>query len=125
MRRTWATLLLVLFSFSLIGPAVFAEASSQLPQCCSRLGKHHCLMGSGVGQHESSSSDIRNIGGKCPYYPFGKAVPAHGKTPLLSVAQTIFVHVVGHAAVQDQTESRYCITFDRSHQKRGPPLFFS
>jgi hypothetical protein len=125
MRRTWATLLLVLFSFSLIGPAVFAGSGSQVPQCCSRLGNHHCLMTASVGQQEASGSDIKNIGGKCPYYPLGRAVPAHGKTPLLSSARTIFAFVMTRSAARERTEARYRISFDFSHQKRGPPTFFS
>ena len=36
-------LLLALFSFSLISPAVLAsDADSKLPACCKRNGKHHC-----------------------------------------------------------------------------------
>jgi len=121
MRRTWATLLLVLFSFSLIGPAALAGFESQLPQCCNRLGKHHCLMNASVGQQESSRSDIKNIGGKCPYFPLGRAVPAHGKTPLLIAAQTTFSLLITLSAAHEQTEALYRISFNDSHQKRGPP----
>jgi hypothetical protein len=123
MRSTWETLLSVLLSFSLIGPALLAGVISQTPECCKRLGKHHCSMGSGDAQQESSGSAINKTPARCPYYSVGRAVPAHGKVPLPRAAQMTFALVISHPAGHAQTEARYRISFSRSAQKRGPPRF--
>ena len=44
MRRIAAMLLVSVFSFSPIGPALFVDADSNLPACCRRGGQHHCAM---------------------------------------------------------------------------------
>src|ERR1700743_3776323 len=48
MRRAQALLLLGLFSFALISPALLAaDPDSALSACCRRDGKHHCAMETG------------------------------------------------------------------------------
>src|SRR5579862_5145367 len=42
--RIVASLLLAIFSFALISPALDSGPESSLPLCCQRNGKHHCAM---------------------------------------------------------------------------------
>ena len=44
MRRALASLLVAIFGFLTTAPAIFADDASNLPACCRRFGKHHCLM---------------------------------------------------------------------------------
>jgi len=120
MRRLWAMLLLVLFSFSLIGPA-FATAESQLPECCRRLGQHHCAMPQG----HSPGAGLRNTADQCPYFPAGPAVPVYRYAPLLSATPAVPVFLVTHPAGQVQSETCHRASFYSSHQKRGPPARIS
>jgi hypothetical protein len=115
-------LLLVLFSFSLAGPAVFADSESQLPACCRRLGQHHCDALQDVERQQSSGSVIRNVSPKCPFFPLAHAVPAYGKTTLGGAAQTIVASTVSQRMGFARTEARSRISFSHAHQKRGPPV---
>jgi hypothetical protein len=72
MHRISATWLIVLSSFSLTGPAVFAlDEESKLPACCRRGGQHHCAMQ--ASQWESPSGPILNTG-KCSTFPLASNV---------------------------------------------------
>jgi len=125
MRRVPATLLLCLFSFSLIGPAVFAETESQLPECCRRSGKHHCSETPASSQEPSSGSEVKTAPQKCPYFPFVLAGPSDGKAALGIGFWTVFASEASQSAGDVQTEARYRFSFSRSRQKRGPPALLS
>jgi hypothetical protein len=43
-RRAIAFSLMVLFSLTLIAPLFAPDADANLPACCRRNGKHHCMM---------------------------------------------------------------------------------
>ncbi|HEY6448950.1 MAG TPA: hypothetical protein VIY53_21025 [Acidobacteriaceae bacterium] len=122
MRRALALLLLVGFSFPLIAP-LFASAPSEasLPACCRRNGKHHCAMGASV----VVSSRYATVAAQCPYSPFaGLAfMLPHGFTGHAQLAAE--VQAPGPAAIVRDAEAGYRISFDRSRQKRGPPLLLS
>ena len=120
-RRALATTLLVLFSFSLIGPGVFAASESPLPECCRRLGQHHCVLMGASAQDESSGAAVKNVGDKCPYFPAGWSLSANGYPLFLGATRIIPTSLASHAAGQTQIEARYHISFSRSSQKRGPP----
>lgn len=124
MRRGSATLLLLLFSFSLIGPAVFASTDSQLPECCRRSGKHHCSMRQSSEQQPSGSA-FRSIPEKCPYFPAVPIVRAHGKTALAASSHAIYASLNSQRVGQVQPATLYRVSFSRSRQKRGPPVLFS
>jgi hypothetical protein len=120
-QRALATTLLVLFSFSLIGPGVFAASESPLPECCRRLGQHHCVLMGASAQDESSGPALKNAGDKCPFFPVGWSVPANPYPLFLGATRIILTSLVSHPAGQTQIEARYRISFSRSTQKRGPP----
>jgi hypothetical protein len=118
-RRTSAILLLALFSFSLIGPAVLAsDPESNLPACCRRNGKHHCAMGTQTG----SSSERSVQSGACPSFPSIRAIPAAANTGLPKASPAAFAPVLNYPASHPQTEPLLRIWFSLAGQKRGPPL---
>ena len=119
-RRSWAMMLLAIFSFSLIAPALSASPESKLPSCCTRAGKHHCSsMSAGNAQ---GSPSVRDVGKRCPYYPAGGAAPVQVYAVLHVDSQALFAELVSHPAAQAQTEARYRTSLHRSRQKRGPPV---
>jgi hypothetical protein len=118
-RRTSALLLLAIFSFSLIGPAVLAsDPESNLPACCRRNGKHRCAMGTQTG----SSSERSVQSGACPSFPSIRAIPAAANTGLPKASPAVFAPVVNCPASHPQTEPLLRIWFSLAGQKRGPPL---
>jgi len=123
-RRAFAIALLVVFSISLIGPALFTDSESQLPECCRRAGQHHCTMTDSSAQDSTSGPAVKSAGGKCPYYPSGWSVSAHQQALGLAGARTIQIALFAHPSGPVQTEARYRLSFNRSSQKRGPPSFF-
>jgi hypothetical protein len=121
-RRVPAILLLAVFSFSLIGPAMYAsDADSNLPACCRRDGKHHCAMA--ANRTDSSAPALQ--ASKCPAFPGSLGVPIQPTGGLVSVSQAVFAAVVSHPASQPQVQALYRVSFSRAGQKRGPPVFFS
>jgi hypothetical protein len=119
-RRSWAILLLAVFSLSLISPVVFASSDAKLPACCTRTGKHHCNSMSAAA--DLSDGPALHARQQCPAYPKGGAVPVHSNAVLHSTSRTFFAAIQSHPAVHAQTEARYRTSFSRSRQKRGPPI---
>jgi hypothetical protein len=119
MRRTLALLLLAVFGFPLLAPAVFAEAALNLPECCRRGGKHHCAMM--TDETPADGVSFRTIQPRCPFYPATPIMPAVGYVAVLKSSRAILAAVAGHP-VHVQTEARYRISHSRSSQKRGPPV---
>jgi hypothetical protein len=124
MRRALASLLLAVFSFPLIAPAVFASAESNLPECCRRNGKHHCAM---TKSDAASSTGVffGSIAPRCPLYPGAPATPAGKYVAVLNGAGAVFAAFVSHPAIQIQVAAGYRLSFSRSSQKRGPPVVLS
>jgi hypothetical protein len=128
-QRVAATVLLVLFNFSLSATFALADSESKLLECCRRAGKHHCAsMGSSMmyatmqdAMQESSGPALRPAAEKCPYSPRGGPSSPYGKTPLPRAARTVVASLVSHPAGPVQTEARYRVSFSRVRQKRGPP----
>jgi hypothetical protein len=121
-------LLIALFSFSLIGSAVFASPSGNLPECCRRDGKHHCAMMIAMANDQEDSpsgSAFKSVPEKCPFYPKAGALPSVSKTVVPQPSQKLIAAVVSYPAVIAQAESRYRVSFSRSRQKRGPPSVHS
>jgi hypothetical protein len=121
LRRISAILVLALFSFSLIGPALLsADSDSNLPACCRREGKHHCAAMSGSGQTSSTGPSFKS-GDRCPVFP-GSFITSTGSDifiPVVSAAAS--VPLADHAALQYLTQANCHSYPTRSNQKRGPP----
>lgn len=124
MRRISAIVLLALFSFSLIDPALSADADSNLPACCRRFGKHHCSEMSGADQTSSSGPSFKS-GDRCPLFPGSFITTTGSDTFIPVVSVTASAPLADHAAVQYVGQATGHSSFNRSHQKRGPPSSFS
>jgi hypothetical protein len=120
-------LLALIFSFSLITPALFADTPSKLnlPSCCRRDGKHHCAMSMADSPAAPSGPAVGATRERCPYFPKPGSGPTYSKTVLVKAALTIFASITSHPSIQPQTEARYRTSFSRSRQKRGPPELLS
>jgi len=118
MRRVLAGLLVGMFGFSLIAPAVFAsDADANLPACCRRGGKHHCAMMAG----HSDSSGPSWQADRCGLYPSAPTIPPGQTVSLPGVSQSIFRGLLSHPATCLRTEALCRISYSRAGQKRGPP----
>jgi len=121
MRRALAILLLGLFSFPLITPALFAsDADSNLPACCRRGGKHHCAMM--AMQPDAPLSGPSAQAGRCTLFPTPGAIPGRPAVSLPVVSQAIFAGLLSHPASCPQAEALCRISYSRAGQKRGPPV---
>jgi hypothetical protein len=114
-RRTLAISLLMLFLLPFAQPLFGASAEqATVPVCCRKNGKHHCMM--------ASRSPQRIIGQKCPFHIFPPAVsvvPSFAP----STSASVFAGIVQHPVVTPQVGARQRVSYDRTRQKRGPPVF--
>jgi len=118
-RRFPAILLVALFGFSVIGPALVVDVGTNLPACCRRDGKHHCA------NIETSGAGLKAVGPRCAEFPKADVFPLHFETALPGSFQLVFGALLRHRAVAVQAAAGYRISFSRSRQKRGPPSLFS
>jgi hypothetical protein len=122
MRRFLASLLVALFSFALISPAVLAsDAEDRLPACCRRIGRHRCSV---MSSEAGASSGPAVHAGRCQLFPHGQAAPADPvKTfpPFSNRATTAFLHA---SAVEQPAALVYESIYDPASPKRGPPAGF-
>jgi hypothetical protein len=117
-RRIWATLLVAVFSFALIGPAMFVPAGEQiLPPCCRKNGKHHCALAQ--DQENTSGPSFRT--GRCAFFANDQTLPPIPTTGMPRVRQAILATVLSRRTPRPRTEKLGGISFDRTGQKRGPP----
>jgi hypothetical protein len=121
MRRIPAILLLLVFSLPLIGPAAWAQADPQVPECCRRLGLHHCVLRS-AGSQPDAGAKWRPAAEKCPYFPALPTSPAGSKAALRSISRTLAAAPAVLLSRFDRGSVRYCLRLSDSHFKRGPPL---
>jgi hypothetical protein len=126
MRRLITISLLAMLGLQFVLPllALTARSETNLPACCRRNGRHHCMMGMAErGQHTSRDPQFTSPPPKCPYRP-AAVVVTHGNAFAPPLAHAIFASLGAHPAITAQTESKLRISVDRSRQKRGPPTLF-
>ena len=127
MRRVPAILLVFLFSFSLIGPALFVrrriEPARLLPQRWQTSLRH--ARKPDMAEAPSSGVTVGALRVKCPFFPNGGAVVPECGPALLAAPQTAGVPAVSQIADRARTEDGYRISLSRSHHKRGPPTLLS
>src|ERR1700691_26287 len=124
MRRFPAILLVFLFSFSPIAPALFVDSESNLPACCRRDGKHHCGM-TDMAQTPPTGPSADTLRARCPFFPHGGAVVPNPEAAMPDASQSAGISIVSQTASPAQADVGYRISFDSSHRKRGPPTLFS
>ena len=123
LRKMISILLLAFFGLPFVSPlfAATAKSESNLPACCRRNGKHHCMMGMADRSHVASNKpEFRAPLKKCPFYPASLQASQHSDFGL-TVSSSVFGEVISHPAVYAQTESKWRIARERSRHKRGPP----
>lgn len=124
MHKILSILLLMAFALPGLTPLLAKSSPDEanLPACCRRNGKHHCMMSRAErSKMLSNKPQFTSIPEQCPYCP---AVPAIVHQPnVLGVpsGQITFAGLVGQSAVVAQVKAKRRISRDRSHQKRGPP----
>ena len=123
MRRFISISLLLLFTLPLVSPLFAASTTdADVPVCCRRDGKHHCMMAKVRHRPsgDSAQTGTASLRERCPY---NLVTPAAVNLPFaLHEAQTtLFSEIVTASASPAQTEAIHRTSFDRSHQKRGPP----
>ena len=118
MRRVWATVLVAVFSFALIGPDALGSAERKLPPCCRSNGKHHCAS----AKPQTGSSDPAFQVGRCPQFSGDHAMPPLPTAAIAKLSPAVFGVVLSHPTPRPQTEALGRFAFDRAGQKRGPPL---
>jgi hypothetical protein len=118
-RRLLAISMLMFFGLPFALPLFGARAAeASLPICCRRNGKHHCAMAS-MDSYTGRSTSI--VTERCPY---STATPPmlvlRSFTP--TTAASVFAGIAHHPAISAQTEAQWRVSFDRTRQKRGPPI---
>jgi hypothetical protein len=122
MRRALTILLLAIFSFSLMAPALLAEDESNLPACCRRHGKHECGMKMVTARPPvSSGPSINSTKRPCPEYPKGAGTWFSSTLFLSRVEVSHGLAAVFTACEQDQTARHNSRRAVGSVQQRGPP----
>jgi hypothetical protein len=120
MRRRLAMLLVALFSFSPIAPAVFAsDGDSRLPACCRRGGKHGCAM---MASQPASPSGHAVQAATCRLFPPAKAIAPVRTVSLSAVSRATFAELPSHPASRSQADAVYRIAYNRAGQQRAPPI---
>ena len=80
-------------------------------------------------QHQSPGSDaelaIYSLCDKCPFLPPANSTVVNPSVFLPGDSQVLFAAIVSRPVAHAQIEPRFHISFERSHQKRGPPSFLS
>ncbi len=124
MRKLIAIVLLAAFGLP-FGSSLFALArrsESNLPACCRREGKHHCMMS--MAERDRLSSREPGLSApleKCPYCPAAILRIHHSVDFAPPSAQAIYAGLAAHPARLVQTECKRRISRNRAHGKRGPP----
>jgi hypothetical protein len=124
-RRFLAIAVLLFIGLPMISPllALSSATDANVPACCRRDGKHHCMLKS-MGQMDGSDSPGINFGmlsERCPVCP--KALPVATQHPFaLEPASAVLAELFAHPASLPQTQAKFRVSFSRSRQKRGPPV---
>ena len=127
LRKVLSILLLAVFGLPIVSPlfALSTTEATRLPACCRRDGKHHCVaVMADRGNLTGRGTQLSTQTERCPYYP-AVLVATHNELLALPIGDAIFASLVGHPSAVAQTESMRRISRDRSHRKRGPPIFSS
>ena len=124
-RRLLAIAIVLILGLPAVSPlfALTGAGDPNLPACCRRDGKHHCMgmaeMSSAIASTQTQASTA-TLTERCPFGSRSLPGTPHPDWTLRTSA-AIFAGIVAHPSVSPQTESKRRISADRSRQKRGPP----
>lgn len=123
MRRIPASVLLLLFSYSLITPLLFAEPESKIAACCRRDGKHHCAK---MAKMAESDGGVRiTPTATCSLFQRGASAPVSGDVAVPTPVRVTVATITAEPAPAQQSEVKRRIAEARAWQKRGPPSLLS
>jgi hypothetical protein len=118
MHRLCAIVLLSAMVFWVDAPALTGTSQDAIPACCRAHGKHKCMM------RMAANQPIHGIAPKCPFVPRFSFTAVNGPGIAIPIAaQSRCGALAAHPAAQAQAETLFRISFARSRQKRGPPVF--
>ena len=124
MRKLIAIALLAVFGLPFASSlfALTPKSEANLPACCRRNGKHHCMMDMAernkfLGEKPGFSAPLE----KCPYSPAAILSIHHPINLMPHSGQTIYAGLVSHPTGVAQTECKMRIARDKARGKRGPP----
>ncbi|HVV45274.1 MAG TPA: hypothetical protein VHC72_08700 [Bryobacteraceae bacterium] len=120
MRRLLASLLLVVFSLSLISPALASAAKSNLPACCLRNGKHHCEMAAEVSTHGKPG-----LRASCPFQTQGSLLAANNQKLFATTRIDFRIAMLPVATVEPLPDVLPDLRQTAIHGTRGPPSHFA
>jgi hypothetical protein len=115
MRRALASVLLVLISSQLLTPLLPATTRSDLPACCRRDGKHHCVTDAAAGSPRTLSTP------KCELFPQAALVAARSKVSVVASGRGTALIDFFSFRLAEPADSRPRNASLRSAYKRGPP----
>ncbi len=120
MRRVSAVVLVALFGFSLINPAVFVpDRDSKLPACCRRSGKHHCEM---MATQSAPYSGPALEAGVCSLFWQTKTVAAGPTSCFAVVLPNNWDSLVSQGMPAARADILRRTLYTRAGSERGPPL---
>lgn len=123
MHRTAAALLIALFGFSLVSPAVFAsDEDLKLPPCCRRAGKHHCAM-TDMPWDSPAGPSFRDA--RCSLFPSAANIPANRIVTFAGTRPPVFAGLVSRPADCPEMKLVSRISYSQAGEKRGPPNLLS
>ncbi len=120
-RRVLAVLLMALFGLLAVSPALASDPESNLPACCRRAGKHHCMTAAGSG---ATGGLAIESGGTCPYFPGSLATASSPDAVAAFTTQTVSAPPTYRTAERYATPEVAIFSPGRSHHKRGPPSLY-
>jgi hypothetical protein len=125
---------MLILGLPMISP-LFAMAggdAGNLPTCCRRDGKHHCMMmagmmmdmtsgGASASSNPGTQPTVAIVTEPCPYGLQGLPGALH-RDWQLDTASAVFAGLTAHPSGSPQTESKRRVSSLRARHKRGPPM---
>jgi hypothetical protein len=123
---------MLILGLPMISPLFAMEGDAgNLPACCRRDGKHHCMMMAGMMMGSSDAASASSNPGtqptvaigteRCPYGPQGLPGAMH-RDWTLDTGSAVFAGLMAHPSGSPQTESKRRVSSVRARHKRGPPV---
>jgi hypothetical protein len=124
---------MLILGLPMISPlfAMSGGDAGNLPACCRRDGKHHCMVMAGMMMGSSNAASASSNPGtrptvaivteRCPCGSQGLPGAVH-RNWQLDTASAVFAGLVAHPSGSPQTESKRRVSSVRARHKRGPPM---
>jgi hypothetical protein len=116
MRRAIALALMLIFSSLLMAPLFATDPDANLPACCRRHGKHHCIM----SEQQDGRPGLAAVRAKCPFFPASTCTARSTQCQPVA-AQRFQPGALGATMVAPGAQAGFRVSTPRSHPKRGPP----